>query len=317
MRAQQLTRGMSQLRAAFLITRDISLYFSLRAQQITLSVTIPSPATVLILIQNEQHRELGTGISGEHTQLKEDIERGANTSEVSERRRKDELMRAVDVRLTSCTTYPITTNPSQARGFILRHPYRETFPLPPPNIRKPDFDPEQMALQFNTHDGRPSPRLPDPNLTPISIPMYIRAPYFKPDPTSTTPFSTREENPVSENDTVASIIEGLFFSVGGFYGRGKYDNREGIQSTVEHEKHGVVLVITSRGRIFEIPRKMRIKDIVAGAQWPRPQSATEIPVLEDLRKEPRERGDNIDGIEMAMGWFMEIYVIPKENLGEL
>ena len=54
-RAQQLTRGMSQLRAAFLITRDISLYFSLRAQQIALSVRIPSPATVLILIQNEQH----------------------------------------------------------------------------------------------------------------------------------------------------------------------------------------------------------------------------------------------------------------------
>ena len=55
-RAQQLARGMSQSES---ITHGISLHvrhFSLRAQQIALSVTIPSPAAILILIQNEQHK---------------------------------------------------------------------------------------------------------------------------------------------------------------------------------------------------------------------------------------------------------------------
>ena len=42
--------------------------------------------------------ELGMEISREETQLQRDIDSGADASEDSERRRKDELMRAIDVR---------------------------------------------------------------------------------------------------------------------------------------------------------------------------------------------------------------------------
>jgi hypothetical protein len=41
--------------------------------------------------------ELGIELSAEQTQLKGDIEQGMKAGEGSERRRKDELMRAIDV----------------------------------------------------------------------------------------------------------------------------------------------------------------------------------------------------------------------------
>ena len=43
--------------------------------------------------------ELGVQPSGEDRRLEEDINRGANADEGSERRQKDELMRAIDVRV--------------------------------------------------------------------------------------------------------------------------------------------------------------------------------------------------------------------------
>jgi hypothetical protein len=48
-----------------------------------------------------------------------------------------------------------------------------------------------------------------------------------------------------------------------------------------------------------------------------PEGARKIPDFEDLRKKPRIRPDEIDGIGLTSGWTMEIYVIPEKNLDEL
>jgi hypothetical protein len=203
---------------------------------------------------------------------------------------------------------------------VLQLQYRNTFPLPPPdmlNALGPDFCPTSMTTYFDTEDGRLNPRLSDPNFTPISIPMYIRAPYFKPDPDNNAPYSTRQENPVSEFDTVASVLEGLFFSICTFQNRGHYSSRPNMHSAVRHEHHSTVLVITPRGRILAIPRSTIIKDILAGARWPRSSSASGVPTFTDLRKAPRPSNNEIDGIELCLGWFMELYVIPQENLEAL
>ena len=176
----------------------------------------------------------------------------------------------------------------------------------------PDFDPESMTISFDTPDSKPSRTLRHPNLTPISIPVTIRAPYYFPNPNSQNPFSTREENPVSENETIGSIIEGLFASIATF--SHKPVNRESLPSAMAHDRDGVVVVISSRGRIFKIPRKTTIKDVVAGARWPRQSNA---PVFEDLRRTPRKRSDEIDGIELMMGWMIEVYVVAKDKLGAL
>jgi hypothetical protein len=258
-------------------------------------------------------REAGVVISREEERLKEDINVRADADEDSDRRRKDELMRAIDVCATSHAAYP-TNLLAQARGFIVQQSYLDTFPLPPPDMLEhlgPDFDPEGMILQFDTSDGRPSRRLPDLNLTPILIPVYIHAPYFSPSPSIKPPYSTRQEDPVSENETVESAIGNLFTSVAAFYG-----SQAHIFSAVryDNERDSVVVVLTSRGRLFVIPRKTRIRDIIAGARWPHIEGA---PAFEDLRKEPRASNDEIDGIELMKGWMMEFYVLTKENLEEL
>jgi hypothetical protein len=168
-----------------------------------------------------------------------------------------------------------------------------------------------MTLSFDTEDSKPDRNLPDPNLTPISIPVTIRAPYFHPNPNNKAPFSTREESPVSEHETIGSFLGGLFTSTAAFYHN---PDRESVNSAVAHERDGVVIMMSSRGRLFKIPRRTTIKDIVAGARWPRQSNA---PTFEDLRPSPRKRSDEIDGVELMLGWMIAVYVITKDKLGAL
>jgi hypothetical protein len=167
-----------------------------------------------------------------------------------------------------------------------------------------------MTLSFNTLDSKPNHHLPDPNLTPISIPVIIRAPFYFPDPNSQAPFSTSEENPVLENKTIGSFIDGLFTSVATF----SRDHRASLPSAMAHDRDGVVVMISFRGRMFKIPRETTIKDVVAGARWPRQSNA---PTFEDLRQTPRRRSDEIDGIDLMRGWMIVVYVIARDKLGAL
>ena len=176
----------------------------------------------------------------------------------------------------------------------------------------PDFDPESMTISFDTLDSKPDRNLPDPNLTPISIPVTIRAPYYFPNPSSRSPFSTRQETPISEDETIGPIVDNLFTSVATFSREPVY--RESMPSALVHDRDGVVIMMSSRGRLFKIPREMTIKDVVAGARWPRQPNA---PIFEDLRRDPRKRNDEIDGIDLMKGWMIEIYVVPKNKLDAL
>ena len=99
-----------------------------------------------------------------------------------------------------------------------------------------------------------------------------------------------------------------------FYHNNNPANRESLSSAVAHERDGVVLMMSSRGRLFKIPRETRIKDAVAGARWPRQPDA---PVFEDLRRAPRNRSDEIDGIELIMGWMVDVYVVVEDKLEAL
>jgi len=87
-----------------------------------------------------------------------------------------------------------------------------------------------------------------------------------------------------------------------------------LEMAMEHEKDGVVFTMSSHGRLFKLPRETTIKDVIAGARWPCQPNA---PVFDDLRKAPRKRADEIDGIKLSMGWMVEVYVIPTDKLGVL
>jgi hypothetical protein len=259
--------------------------------------------------------EIGEELDDEDLKLKEDLDCRAAAGDDSEQRRRDELMRAIDVSATSIHHEPRQNNSSQARGFILSQRDRATFPLPIQQAYDPfgpNFDPESMTISFDTLDSKPDRHLPDPNLTPILIPVTIRVPYYFPNPDIQTPFSTCEENPVSENETLGSFIEGVFTSIATT--SHKPVNREILASAMAHGRDGVLIVVSSRGRLFKIPRETTIKDAVAGAQWPRQSNAT---TFEDLRRTPRKRSDEIDGIELIDGWRIEVYVVAKDKLGAL
>jgi hypothetical protein len=178
----------------------------------------------------------------------------------------------------------------------------------------PDFDPNDMCLTFDTADGQVDPTPSDQ--TPIKIPVYIVAPYFRAYPEQgDAVFRTREEYPVDERDTIESLLGGLFPSL----------VRDGpssfaqqvMPSVLKHEspRQSVALVNTYRGRFLVIPRQTTFKAIFAGARWPRDDSGPL--AFEDLRKAPRARNFERDGVELGFGWYVEIFVIPNDKLDQL
>jgi hypothetical protein len=90
-----------------------------------------------------------------------------------------------------------------------------------------------------------------------------------------------------------------------------------MRSAMQHEKHSSVIAMTSRGRLFVIPRTTKLKDIVSGARWPRPKDDPDVPAFTDLRQTPRRREHEVDGFELCLGYFMELYVIPHDYTDEL
>ena len=168
-----------------------------------------------------------------------------------------------------------------------------------------------MCLAFDTPSKRANLSLPDPNKTPIVIPVYISAPYFQPNP-QRKGFRTREEDPVSEYDTIGSLLEGLFMSVLTAERNTSSSARlDASRSAIVHESDhtSVVHVMTHRGRFLIIPRSTTFKDILAGARWPRDGPLP----FEDGRITPRIRDFEVDGVELGFGWSIEVWVVPKDK----
>jgi hypothetical protein len=197
--------------------------------------------------------------------------------------------------------------------------YRSNFPVPPADTLESlgaDFDPDATCLAFDTDDGQPHSSLSDPNKTPITIPIYIVAPFFQATlDQGKTAFRGRRDN-VSENDTVASLLNGLFPSAAIGAGRSSAPFiRRAMHSAVRHDSshETTVLAITHRGRFLVIPRQTTLKEIFAGARWPREGPLA----FKDLREASRARDFEDDGVPLGGGWYMEIYVVLNDMLKPL
>jgi hypothetical protein len=129
--------------------------------------------------------KLSLGIMDEDRELQLAIDEGMKAPQRSERRQKDELMRAVDVCPIKIFVFFYSVDLLlflQSRGIIIQAMYRSNFPVPPSTTLQsldPDFDPDEMCLTFDTDDGRPHVFLSNPNKTPITLPIYIVAPFFQ------------------------------------------------------------------------------------------------------------------------------------------
>lgn len=119
-----------------------------------------------------------------------------------------------------------------------------------------------------------------------------------------------------EDETVQDAVGNLFMSL--VISSGHTADHRTMFSALVHkdDRSSVVLVFTSRGRILEIPQNTRIRDIIAGARWPRPGHKHKILPFNDLCMEPQVR-DAIDGVELLQGWVMDLNIVPRDKLREL
>jgi len=224
-----------------------------------------------------------------------------------ETRGKHALIRAVDVSYyTSLLSFH--SKYLQSRGLILPIASRANFPFPPGSQPSPgDYKPDEKYMSFDTTSG------PCTNDSPISIPIHIIAPYFLHNPYGDQFHAWTRA--VSESDTIGTAFKGLFESYASAQPSDSvYGFAENCRNPALHHedlRNTVVLVTTHRGRILVVPPDTSIKDLIAGAQWPRVHGSKE---FNDERKVKRRHEFEFDGIELQDGWYIDVYVIPKKCL---
>jgi hypothetical protein len=149
---------------------------------------------------------------------------------------------------------------------------------------------------------------------PILIPLHVIAPSF-----IHSPYGGKFHvwtGAVSENTTISSAFEGMFES----YANAQPSNSpagfvDACKSSAAHHedmRNMVILVTTHHGRILVVPPSTVIKDLIAGARWPKVKGSKE---FVDKRKVKRRHGFEVDGIELLGGWYIDVYVVPKKSLG--
>ncbi|CAL1710856.1 unnamed protein product [Somion occarium] len=138
-----------------------------------------------------------------------------------------------------------------------------------------------------------------------------------------TPFFTK---PDSEEKHKVEVVYRENLTVEG--GIGKMFRRFGIKATdlddramrlymfeaLAHEdaRTSTVVIRTHRGRLLAIPHTTQMKDIVAGARWPR-----EGPMpFRDLTRTPRRNPYEVDGVEVVFGRAIVLNIVTKDRLRE-
>jgi hypothetical protein len=161
--------------------------------------------------------------------------------------------------------------------------------------------------------------LADPIRTAIAVPVYIIAPLFKVSKDQgREPYRTNNSGgPMSENDTVhLHFGDSLFVSAAihltASNGSTRDFARKAIMSGQDHDdpETSTVILHTARHRFFVIPRSTTLRQIFEGVKWPRDSP---IP-FQDLRRAPRIRDFEEDGVELNEGWFMNLYVLPNDGM---
>ncbi|KDQ06106.1 hypothetical protein BOTBODRAFT_181885 [Botryobasidium botryosum FD-172 SS1] len=254
----------------------------------------------------ELYAESGLEVKASERTLQEEIRSGLNQNVEGREWINTQLMKAIGT-----------------RHIMIQGKHRARFPQPSPPVLPRDES--EGILHFGTDDERPDPRLANPLMTPLHIPFMIRAPYLL-DPVRRNKFSGVV--PYSEagcpglgtkGQMVGTIVENLFSSWA-ITACGRLDEKPAFtQNVVDHSSPAKVsiLLMTHRSRLLVIPHNTKIKDIWAGAKWPRTEEEGDLP-FRDLRKSmPRFDKLEIDGAILSNGWCIELLVVPKEKVGEL
>ena len=147
----------------------------------------------------------------------------------------------------------------------------------------------------------------------ISIPLHINAPEFIHSPYGGQFHAWTDA--MSESEAIGSAFTGMFES----YARAQpADSIAGfvdacMSSAMYHEdpRNTVILVTTYRGRVLVVPPDASVWEVIMGAQWPKVPGSKE---FTDKTKAKRSHDFEFDGIELLDGWYIDVYLFPKECL---
>lgn len=184
---------------------------------------------------------------------------------------------------------------------------RGNFPNCPPSLGA-HYEQEDFVTSFDTPSMASN--------SPLAFAVHFTAPFIKVD------FLHDVWCPESfaETSTFCDLMLGLYWETFTTLASGMNASMtqysEHFQNIRDHdnEEKSSLVVITARGRIFKVPRKMKLKELIEAARWPRFEGQQ--PALKDYsRRTNRKRA--IDGLMLKNGAFLALYVVLKDKEDEL
>lgn len=200
------------------------------------------------------------------------------------------LFRAVQVSaIFVCTECIYSYQTLQTRGIRVPEMFRASFPRHP-------FDKTSGQIMFDEGSITNPPEL--------KVHFLVTAPSLTDPAHRFTAFMS-----IPERHTLQEYIPAMFPS--------QHGNAKWIQKTASVlQVHNIqVLLLTRNGRILKVPWEMCVGDIWAGAKWPRGDS--DPPALEDLRRTSRARPHEVDGVHLAAGSYIDLFVVRNEEIDSL
>jgi len=147
----------------------------------------------------------------------------------------------------------------------------------------------------------------------MQIPIGIRAPYFEDPPGSGMKFGAIIT--MLETRTLGAQMQNIFASavIGS-----SAATREWMRKAVDYDsgEDSKIIMVTHRSRLLVIPRNTVLSDIFRGSFWPRKPEDGPI-AFTDLRRTPRARPHEVDGVSFTMGHSIEMLVVPNTEVRQL
>jgi len=175
------------------------------------------------------------------------------------------------------------------------------------------------VLHFDTDDERPNPRLSNVDETPLSVPFMFKAITLPQvgKQGRVEPFSGIVNIPEysygdEKDDTVGAYWRSIFSKYTAPLNLGHLLSPDEV-TKFSSEKHTAIILVTQKGRLLVIPWSTKVRDIWAGARWPR---STPSP-FQDIRERPIPRDFEVDGVTLDEGWFVTLYLSPKVKLDSI
>ncbi|CAL1710864.1 unnamed protein product [Somion occarium] len=191
------------------------------------------------------------------------------------------------------------------RGMIIQERDMSNFPSSPSG----GPDDEDMVTGFDMNYPGRTNRMED---VPLSVLFNFRMPFLQDLTSPNQKFGGKI--PIPEYATLGEAIENMLGSlaIGSPVDLGAGRGRDWLRQAVAYYSNetSTIVLVTHHGRFSAIPHSMKVGDIWPEARWPRQTPSP----LRDLRKTPRQRPHEIDGVGFCQGYTVDLMVLPNDRV---